>query len=325
MIDAAAPLLFVINAASGRSDAGATRLLIEAALGEAGRGGELLFSRPGELARDAKNAAAEAAARGTVLVAVGGDGTINAVAQAAHAQGCALGVVPQGTFNYFARTHGIPTEAGEAVRALLNGAVAPVQVGLVNGRVFLVNASLGLYPELLQDREAYKKRFGRSRTVAFFAMLATLLGHQSQLRIRIELAGGTREVTTPTLFVGNNRLQLEQVGLPEAPALDEGRMAAVMAKPIGTLSMLGLLLQGALGRLGEASAVESFEFRRMVVKPRLALPRRGLKIAFDGEVTRMSAPLEFRVAPRPLYLVKPQAPAVAAATATVAEQGAESA
>lgn len=301
-VDKEAPLIFVINSASGRTDVDQTRATIEGALRDAGRRGELLFSEPGEI----EGTAREAAARGLALVAVGGDGTLNAVAQAAHAQGCAFGIVPQGTFNYFARTHGIPTETLPALQALLGSGPVPVQVGLVNGRLFLVNASLGLYPELLQDREAYKNRFGRKRWVALLALAATLLTHRSQLRIRIELAGGgAREVTTPTLFVGNNRLQLEQVGLPEAPALDDGRMAAVMSRPIGALAMLGLLLRGAMGRLGEVDAVESFEFRRMVVKPRPAFTRRWLKVAFDGEVSHLPVPIEFSVASRPLYLLKP--------------------
>jgi diacylglycerol kinase family enzyme len=184
-----------------------------------------------------------------------------------------------------------------------------VQVGVVNDRLFLVNASLGLYPELLQDREAYKARFGRSRLVAFGAALVTLLREHRQLRIRIEHGGVVRDVRTPTLFVGNNRLQLEQVGMPQAPALDDGRMAAVILRPIGPHSLLWLLLRGAFGSLGEADDVEGFEFHRMVVKPRLSARGRQVKIAFDGEVRWMRSPLEFRVSPKPLYLLKVKAEA----------------
>lgn len=118
-IDPAAALLFVINAASGRHDADVTRQVIESALLAAGRTGELLFARPDELARVAQRAARTATERRTAVIAVGGDGTINTVAQAAHAQGCALGVMPQGTFNYFARTHAIPTDPAAAAQALL--------------------------------------------------------------------------------------------------------------------------------------------------------------------------------------------------------------
>jgi diacylglycerol kinase family enzyme len=304
-IDSASPLLFVINAASGHSDPDKTRLVIEEVLKANGRTGEMLFARPDELAAVAHQAAATAIARHTAVVAVGGDGTINSVAQAAHAVGCAMGVLPQGTFNYFARTHGIPTDTAEAAQVALCFAPVPVQVGLINEHVFLVNASLGLYPELLQDREAYKARFGRSRLVAIGASFATLLRAHRQLRLRIELGSNTLEVTTPTLFVGNNRLQLEQVGVPEAPTLDEGCIAAVMLRPIGTLTMLWLLFRGAIGTLGEASTVDSFKFHRMIVKPRAAFSGHRVKVAFDGEVHWMPAPLEFRVSPKPLYLIKP--------------------
>jgi diacylglycerol kinase family enzyme len=325
-INPAAPLQFIINAASGHNDADAKRELIEAALKSSGRTGELLFTRPEDLPRVAREAAAKAIASRTAVIAVGGDGSINAVAQAAHAQGCAMGVLPQGTFNYFARTHGMAADPAEAAQALLHSVPVPVQVGVVNERVFLVNASLGLYPELLEDREAYKARFGRSRLVAFVSACVTLLRQHRQLRLRIERGGVVREVCTPTLFVGNNRLQLAQVGLQvgvaqtqtqtQTRALDEGSIAAVMLRPIGTLSMFWLLLRGALGSLGEADDVESFEFHRMRVRPRLAYGGRKVKVAFDGEVSWMQSPLEFKVSPKPLYLLKPQ---VDAATASLGQ------
>ena len=303
-IDAASPLFFVINAASGRNDSNTTRQVIEETLHANGRAGELLYAKRGDIAEVARRGAKLARARSTAVVAVGGDGTINAVAQAAYVENCPLGVVPQGTFNYFARTHGIPADVAAATQALLHSAPVPVQVGMINEHIFLVNASLGLYPELLQDREAYKARFGRSRVVAFAAALATLLARHRQLQLHIERSSGARDVKTPTLFVGNNRLQLEQVGLPEAPALDDGCIAAVMLRPIGSLAMLWLLLRGAFGRLGEADTVESFKFHRMIVTPRPSRKGRKVKVAFDGEVSHMRAPLDFRVAPKPLFLLK---------------------
>lgn len=303
-IDTASPLFFVINAASGHNDSDATQQVIEQTLHANGRAGELLYATPSDLANVARKGAALAKVRSSAVVAVGGDGTINTVAQAAYVENCPMGVLPQGTFNYFARTHSIPTDAVGAMQALLRSAPVPVQVGLINDQVFLVNASVGLYPELLQDREAYKARFGRNRLVAFAAALATLLARHRQLQLRIERSAGVREVKTPTLFVGNNRLQLEQVGLPEAQALDEGCIAAVMLRPIGSLAMLGLLFRGAFGSLGEADTVESFSFHRMIVTPRPARRGRTVKVAFDGELSYMPAPLDFRVAPKPLFLLK---------------------
>jgi len=219
-------------------------------------------------------------------------------------------VVPQGTFNYFARTHGIPADPADAVSILLRSVPAPVQVAGINDRVFLVNASLGLYPELLEDREAYKARFGRSRWVAFVAACATLLRAQRRLRLHIEMGGKVRYMQTLTLFVGNNRLQLQQFGAEPDDTLagtpGDGSMAALVLRPIGTLSMIGLMLHGAMGRLGEAAGVERFEFEHLVVRPTLPQGRSGVKVAFDGEVTMMHAPLDFRVLAKPLYLLKPR-------------------
>jgi hypothetical protein len=81
-------------------------------------------------------------------------------------------------------------------------------------------------------------------------------------------------------------------------------MAALMLRPIGTLSMIGLVLHGALGRLGKAAGVESFEFRSMVVRPRLAPGRREVEVAFDVEVAWMSAPMDIRLLDTPLYLLQ---------------------
>ena len=306
--DPAATLLFVINAASGALDLDAKRAVIQSALAAHGRKGELLTCQPADLARVAAEAAEMAVARNTAVIAVGGDGSLNTVAQAAHAAGCAMGVIPYGTFNYFARTHRIATEPSAAARQVLQALPVPVQVGAINNRLFLVNASLGIYPELLQDREAYKARFGRSRWVAFVAACATLLRAQRRLRLHIEMGSAVRDVQTLTLFVGNNRLQLQQFGAePEdtiAGTPGDGSLAALMLRPIGTLSMFRLMLHGAMGRLGEAAGVEGFEFHHMVVKPTLAPGHKEVMVAFDGEVARMRAPIDIRVLDKPLYLLQ---------------------
>ncbi len=312
-LDPAAPLLFVVNASAGAHDIDAKCAVIASALAAGGRQGELLVCRPHELQQVASDAAALAAVRKTAVIAVGGDGSLSTVAQAAHTAGCAMGVIPYGTFNYFARTHGIPTDPAAAARMLLDAHPSPVQVAAINNRLFLVNASLGLYPELLQDREAYKARFGRSRWVALVAGVATLLRAQRRLRLHIETGSTAREVQTLTLFVGNNRLQLEQLGAQPADRVSgtpgHGSMAALILRPIGTWAMLRLMLHGAMGTLGEAAGVESLEFHHMVIKPRLAPGRRQVMVAFDGEVERMRSPIEIRVLDKPLYLLQPRAAA----------------
>ena len=305
--DRTAPWWFVVNAKSGHNDPQQTRAAIEAAMSADGRRCEFLSASPEQLPQVAREAAERALAAGGALIGVGGDGTINAVAQAAYSQGCVMGFVPQGTFNYFGRLHQIPLDAHEAIRLLLRASPQPVQVGIVNDHLFLVNASVGLYPEMFEDREAWKQRFGRHRIVAIVSSIATILTRHRKLRLRIELDGEVRDVATPTLFIGNNRLQLERVGLPQAQALDHGRLAAVMARDTSTWSLIVLLLRGALGSLGDVDTVQVFSFQRMRVEQRGRLRgrRRTIKLAYDGEVIRIGQPLEFRVAERPLQLLKP--------------------
>lgn len=306
-LDPQAPLLFIVNAGSGAHGPGEVQGAIQRALDEAGRRGEFRVTPAAELAAAARRAAQEALNKRTAVVSVGGDGTTNAVAGAAHALGCAMGLVSQGTFNYVARTHGLPTEAYAATQCLLRSQPQPVQVATVNQQLFLVNASVGLYPDMLQDRETFKQRFGRNRAVAFVSCVLSMLRRRGQLHLRVDSGAGTRRVVTPTLFVGNNRLQFEQVGLAVAPLIDRGQIAAVMVRPIGSLQMLWLLLRGSMGHLGDEDTVESFGFTRL----RVRMGRGGwsegrkVKVACDGELLRLRTPLEFAVSPQPLYLLKP--------------------
>lgn len=303
----AAPFFIILNAGSGHAETELQRTTIEELLSAAGREFELaVVGQADQLAEIARQMAERACRAGGVLVAAGGDGTINTVARQAVESGCQFGVLPQGTFNYFGRTHSIPEDLSEAVQALLTATVEPVQVGLVNERVFLVNASIGLYPKLLEEREIDKKQFGRSRLVALFSALKTVLGSYRHLHINVELDGKTRHLRTPTLFVGNNRLQMEQVGFaPLAERIEDGKLAALAPQPVGKLGMLGLLARGALGRLSEAPNLHAFGLTRMTVEQRGLSGRRRMKVAIDGEVTHLDAPLLFRVLEGQLLLLKP--------------------
>ena len=304
-------LRVVFNVGAGQNQADEVRATLQAGCAEAGRTLHLLeVADPRQLGAIARQAVTQARASGGIVVAAGGDGTINTVAQAVLGSGCVFGVLPQGTFNYFSRTHGIPSDTAQALQVLLRGHHQPVQVGMVGEQVFLVNASLGLYPRLLEDREDWKRQLGRSRMVAFGAGLATLLrGHRS-LRLRVGSQGQERELRTPTLFVGNNALQLQQLGLPEAEAVEAGCLAAIALRPVGLLKMLGLLWRGAFGRLGEADELIHLATRELTVRPSRRLGTWGsrrIKVATDGEVRWMRLPLSFRVAEQTLDLLRPPA------------------
>lgn len=304
------PALFIVfNVGSGDGDADAVRAAIDSACGVAGRECHLLaVHHPRHLDDVAREAVTRAKRAKGIVVAAGGDGTINAVAQATLDSGCTFGVLPQGTFNYFSRTHGIPADVAQGMQVLLQESAQPVQVGLVNDRVFLVNASLGLYPQLLQDRETWKAQFGRNRFVAWSAGLATVLRGYRSLRLTIEVHGESREVKTLTLFVGNNALQMDQAGFPEAQAIDAGELAGITLRPMGRVTMLWLLLRGALGKLGESEQVANFSFKRLIVRRASGFGRRRAKVAVDGEIVWLTLPLEFRVSPQPLLLLRPAAP-----------------
>ncbi|MES2759301.1 MAG: diacylglycerol kinase family protein [Pseudomonadota bacterium] len=305
-----APLFIILNAGSGHAETDGQRATIEDELRRAGREFHLeVVDEPEKLGEICERLVDQAKASGGILVAAGGDGTINTVARHAVAGGCPFGVLPQGTFNYFGRTHGIPEDLGDAVRALLSSSLHPVQVGLVNERVFLVNASIGLYPKLLEEREADKKQFGRSRLVAFLSALKTILSPHRRLRLTLDVDGNAHRLRTATFFVGNNRLQMDQVGIvPLSEALEDGKLAALAPKSVGKLGMLWLLARGALGRLGQADDLLAFSFRTMTVTPRSLSRKRRIKVATDGEVTYMTTPLQFRVLDEQLLLLKPTPP-----------------
>ena len=311
------PLFIVINAGSGHNNTDDEQRTMAQVFDDAGREFQFLqIKNPTQITQVAHRAVELAKARRGVVVAAGGDGTINAVASAVLGSGCPFGVLPQGTFNYFGRANAIPQNTQAAALALVGASISQVQVGQVNGRIFLVNASVGLYPQVLEDREAGKKQFGRSRLVAFASGVATLLRERKQLQLHIEsdekLGGQSGAVykssgttlRTPTLFVGNNHLQLTRVGIDDkhANAVMQGQLAGIVIRPIGTPALFGLLLHGLLGQLGDAENADSFSFRRLTVTPR---GHKHIKVATDGETTWMKTPLIFEVASKPLLLLVP--------------------
>ena len=298
------PFFIVQNTGSGRDNAHDVQATIRQVLDAADRRYELMPVDDGrQLPAAAQDAVQRARQQGGVVVAAGGDGTLSAVAQTVLGTGLPFGILPQGTFNYFGRTYGIAQDTEAAARSLVVAQPQPVQVGLLNGRVFLINASLGLYPQLLEDREAYKQRYGRSRHVALWSALVTLARAHRQLAVQLEYEGKSRMLRTPTIVVGNNALQLEQVGIDEADELARGHLVAMGVRPVGTLALYGLVLRGWLSRLGDADHVFSFGFDRLTV--RIGRGHRRVKVALDGEIHWLDTPLEFTVSPQPLLLLVP--------------------
>lgn len=300
------PLQFVLNRESGNHDNDGLLAAVESVLGQAGRTYRLHWVASPQALPATVQAAAEAAGPGGTVVAVGGDGTINAVANGLRGHGVALALVPRGTFNYVARAHGIALTPDEALQQLLQGRAQAVQVGRVNGRRFLVNASLGLYPRLLQDREAYKRKFGRHMLVAAGAALVSLLRPHRRLRLTVAANGAAaRELRVSSVFVGNNPLQIAALGLPEAEHVGRGALVALLPRAHEPARLLWMALRGAAGQLDGAADLLHFECQALQVRPSLPLSRGLLKVALDGEVCRLAPPLHFDLDPEPLQLVLP--------------------
>lgn len=303
-----APLVVVINPGSGRRESGDASATIEALLTQAGRELRLITVDSRGVVAASEEGAQVAVQCGGVLVAAGGDGTVNCVAQAALRHGCPMGVIALGTFNLFAREHGLPTELEPAVQALLDGRPKEVQVGLVNQHVFLANAAVGLYPKVLEDREAAKEKLGRRRRwIALASGLVSLFEWRWPLLLEVELDGVMSRVRTPSLFVCNNRLQLQDVGVDEelVRQVGHGVLAALLAAPMDAWGKLRLLARALVGRLGESREVQAIALKSLNLSMRSA---RKLKVATDGEVTWMELPLRFSVAPQKLVLLVPPEP-----------------
>ena len=301
-----APLFILLNAASGHNDTAETCAVIEEGLKAAGR--EHVITQINDAKRleaTAREVIEKSRQHNGVVVMAGGDGSINTVARLMLGTGCPFGVLPQGTFNLFSRTHGIPQELPEAVQVLLGSRAEAVHIAMANERTFIVNASLGMYPQLFEDREAWKKKYGRSRFIAFVAGISTLLRGHRQLNLTFQRDGQTVILRTPTLFIGNNPLQLRQIGiLQEDETLEPGQLMAVTMRPVSTLGILWLIICGTFCKLGEAENIISFKFSELSIKRTGSFGSRTVKIATDGEVGWARLPLAFRISPEPLYLLK---------------------
>jgi diacylglycerol kinase family enzyme len=299
------PLYVVINGASGSNKADDVRDAIVERLQAAKRDFRVyVVKNPKDVERFTEQAVSQAqASHGCVLVA-GGDGTINTVANAAYAADCELGVIPLGTFNYTGRTYNIPTDPGEATDALLRGRATNIQAGMVNDRLFLVNAGLGFHAHILRQREKHKAQLGRSQLVALFSAIMSLRDLPARLTLDVEHDGVKERVTVAALFVGNNVLQLQQTGLLDERPLPRQTLMGVALDPITPWQMVKLGYLAARGKVAEDEHVRNFPVHTLAVTPR----RRSKKarVAIDGEVVLMQWPVMFSVAPRPLKLLLPE-------------------
>ena len=290
-----------MNAASGGGGAEGLRLLVAGEFRAHGVEAEIFLAKNGTQLAALARRAREGESR--TVVAAGGDGTINAVASALLGAEKTLGVLPVGTFNYFARNLGIPLDVAGAVATVARGHAAEVDVCEVNGRIFVNNSSIGLYPSIIRQREREYQRWGRRQLVAYAAVARALLQPEPFLNVRITTEGGELTERTPLVFVGGNRYQIEEFALPGRRCVKRGELAIYVARADGKMGLLRLALQALLGRLRGERRLEV-----MCAGEALVETRRGrIPVALDGEVLVLETPLLFKTRPGALKVLVPEA------------------
>jgi diacylglycerol kinase family enzyme len=245
------------------------------------------------------------AARPRLVVAGGGDGTVSSVAAALVDTGIALGVLPLGTLNHFAKDLGVPLELADAVAVLSEGREDRVDVGEVNGRIFINNSSLGLYPDIVRDRERQRRRLGRGKWPALVWATIAALRRYPFLAVRLSIDGQEAVRRTPFVFIGNNEYSMEGFAIGERSGLADGRLSLYVAQRPGRWRLLLLALRALTGRLRQARDFDAMLATAIVIQSR----HRRLRVATDGEVTEMTPPLQYRVRPGALVVMRPQASA----------------
>jgi diacylglycerol kinase family enzyme len=264
------------------------------------RGIEPTFvSVPPEKLRDEASAAVKQGIK--LVIACGGDGTVSSVAGALVGTDATLGVLPQGTLNHFAKDIGVPLELDKAANVIAQGHVETLDVGEVNGRTFINNSSLGMYPHLAVERDALRAQLNIGKWTAMAFALVSVFKRFPTVSVRLEESETARARKTPLLFVGNNEYQFDSLRIGSRNRLTEGQLSLYLANTQSRWGLLRLSLRALFGSLLRAEDLEASKHTELWVTSR----RPTLLIATDGEVTRMPTPLHYRIIPRALRICVP--------------------
>jgi diacylglycerol kinase family enzyme len=297
-----APIQVLINRNGGTAAAAGDRLGkdVASAFRKAGLQVEIALLDGAEI-----RTAAEQRKDRPLVVVGGGDGTLGAAAGALAGSDTALGILPLGTHNHFARQLGIPQDLAGAVRMLANGHRKRVDLGAVNGRIFLNNASIGFYPSLVRTREHAQHRHGLPKWLANLPACWAALRRLRHHRLKVTAERMEQDVRTPLLFVGNNVYALEGGQVGQRAALDQGRLSLYAVEGRSRFGALwfGLKLLGGLTDLQRDFAVAE-TCRTLTVEAHAP----HIHVALDGEVHRLDSPLRFEIRPRALAVIAPAGP-----------------
>ncbi|WP_377701184.1 diacylglycerol/lipid kinase family protein [Pseudoduganella sp. UC29_71] len=293
----------IINAGAGLGYCGDFSQQLLAKFAAYGYVADITLAQSGEEMIAAAKAAVQAGAR--LVVAGGGDGTINAVASVLVGTDVAYGVLPLGTLNHFAKDLKIPLDLDQAIAAIATGGHVRVDVGEVNGRIFLNNSSLGLYPDIVRDREKQQSRLGRGKWLAFAWAALTALRRFPFMDVRLSVNGEAHARRTPFVFIGNNEYRMQGLNIGARERIDSGMLSLYVAQRPSRLGLVRLAWHALLGTLAQQRDFDvllATELRIETRKTRNTL----IRVATDGEVTVMQAPLSYRMRAGALTVVVPK-------------------
>ncbi len=249
------------------------------------------------------DAAAKAAKEGVdAVIAAGGDGTLSAVAGALAGGDVPLGVLPVGTLNHFSKDNGIPSVLMEAAQIIAANHIERLDVGRVNGRVFINNSSLGVYARALVDRDARRDLHGLSKWPAMALAVLKVFRRHPLMHVRIKADEQPLARKTPLVFVGNNQYELELFRVGKRSCLTKGELSLYVATSSSRWGMLKLGVRAALGRLRQSRDFEAMCADHITIDER---DRRSVRVAVDGEVLRMELPLVYEIWPKALPVIVP--------------------
>ena len=241
----------------------------------------------------------------SLVVAGGGDGTIGTVASAVAGTSATLGVLPLGTLNHFAKDLRIPIDPEGAARTIAERHSIAIDMGEVNGRSFINNASIGLYPRLVWEREK-ERRGGHRKWIAVAVATGRLWRDYRRVRVVVRTDDRHRIVRTPFVFIGNNEYQLDGTQLGGRQRLDGGCLHVCTAPGMTRVELVRVLLAAFTGRLHGDDHFESLFAPDVSIEAR----RRRIGVTLDGELWIAETPLSFRIRRGALRVLVP-APAPA--------------
>ena len=289
----------IINPKSGVSDKEAVRRRLAELFAASRVEASILIAKDGahmiELARRA------ARGRSQVIVAGGGDGTISSVASAIVGSDKTLGVLPLGTLNHFAQDLQIPLDLDAAAQLIMSGDVINIDVGEVNGHIFLNNSSLGLYPTIVREREK-QQRLGYGKWPAFVWAALSVLRRYPFLDVRLYADGKKFASRTPFVFIGNNEYAMESFKIGRRVCLNAGKLSLYITNRTGRLGLVRLGLRALFGRLRNDKDFLAMRTDAVTIETR----RKRLRVAFDGEVDILATPLHYHVRPGALRVIAPE-------------------